>query len=83
MKLLVDRLPSVDYDDRLHGEKFVITFRWGDEPGMVPAEVVTLYKYQGEILVAGTQKRDWNTYDEAVEAGKVIADRFVAKYWKD
>lgn len=83
MKLLVDRRPPVEYQDRVHGEQFVITFRWGDDSDMVPVEVVALYKYQDDILVAGTQQKDWSTFDQAVEAGKTIADRFVAKYWQD
>jgi hypothetical protein len=83
MQLLVDRMPSVDYDDRLHGEQFVITFHWGEISDPVPTEVVALYKYKGDVLVAGTRKKDWNSYDEAVEAGKEIADKFVAKYWQD
>ncbi|WP_338724910.1 hypothetical protein [Pseudomonas juntendi] len=83
MKLLVDRHPPVEYKDRIHGEQFVITFRWGDDSDMVPVEVVALYKYQDDILVAGTQQKDWNTFDQAVEAGEAIADRFVAKYWQD
>jgi hypothetical protein len=50
---------------------------------MVPVEVVALYKYRDDILVAGTQQKDWSTFDQAVEAGEAIADRFVAKYWQD
>lgn len=83
MPLLVDRQPPVDYDDRVHGEKFVIAFRWGENSDPVPTEVVALYKYREDVLVAGTRKKDWNSYDEAMEAGKAIADRFVEKYWRD
>ncbi|MEJ3661585.1 hypothetical protein WD277_11500 [Pseudomonas fragi] len=83
MQLLVDRMPSADYDDRLHGEKFVIMFDWGENSDPVPIEVVVLYKYKGDVLIAGTRRKNWNSYDEAVEAGKEIADKFVAKYWQD
>ncbi|WLH85998.1 hypothetical protein [Pseudomonas sp. FP2338] len=83
MQLLVDRMPSVDYDDRLHGEKFVITFSWGANSDPVPTQVVALYKYKGDVLVAGTRDKNWSSYEQAVEAGKEISDKFVAKYWQD
>jgi hypothetical protein len=83
MQLLVDRMPPVDYDDRLHGEQFVIAFSWGENSDPVPTEIAVLYKYKGNVLVAGTREKDWSSYDEAVQAGKVIADKFVAKHWQD
>lgn len=83
MPLLIDRLHPVDYDDRAHGEQFVITFGWEGYSDRVPSEVVVLYKYHGDILVAGTRQKAWESFDEAVEVGKQIADRFVEKYWQD
>lgn len=83
MPLLVDRSPTVDYDDPLHSVKFVIAFKWGSPSNPVPLSVVVLTKIDADLVVAATLTDSWQSYDDAVDAGKEAANEFVSCYWLD
>lgn len=81
--LLVDRPYSEEYQDRTHGVVFTIGCRWGEANDDRPHSVIVTTTQNGDIITAGYEKGPWSTINQAISAGKEIAEEFVAKHWVD